>query len=257
MNKDPAKDFGPIADDYVFFMNHATEALHDAQAHCRCLAPVLPAAGAVRWLDFGCSEGNFTTRLLELLDWPPQQLRLSLIEPVDARRREAVVQLARFTTEPIPAAAGLPEEPLDEYDVVLSNHVFYYVPELLGTLRRLTAALSAQGVLRAAIAGRDNVLIQIWATGFGLIGRDIPYYTAEDVQAALADLGVPFEQESVPYRIAFPDTEENRLRIIRFLLANHLTEIPLPPLLVLFDPYASGGAIEIETASDHFTVRGS
>jgi hypothetical protein len=31
MTKSPAKDFGPIADDYAFFETHATEAERDAQ----------------------------------------------------------------------------------------------------------------------------------------------------------------------------------------------------------------------------------
>jgi hypothetical protein len=30
MSKNPAKDFGPIADDYAFFETHATEAEQDA-----------------------------------------------------------------------------------------------------------------------------------------------------------------------------------------------------------------------------------
>lgn len=255
MSKNPAKDFGPIADDYAFFVDHATEAEQDLEAHRAALA-TLPLGDTVRWLDVGCAEGNFTARLLRLLDWPAKKLRLALVEPVEGRRREALAQLAAFTAASLADWPTLPDASLGPFDVILANHVFYYVPDLPQTVARLAGALAPQGMLRAAIAGRDNVLIQIWIAGFALLGRDIPYYTSEDVQAALDESGIPYAKQAVPYRIAFPDSEANRLRLIRFLLANHLTELPLEPLLELFDPYVRAGQIEIETASDHFTVQG-
>lgn len=38
MSKNPAKDFGPIADDYAFFETHATEAEQDVRAYGERLA---------------------------------------------------------------------------------------------------------------------------------------------------------------------------------------------------------------------------
>jgi hypothetical protein len=42
--------------------------------------------------------------------------------------------------------------------------------------------------------------------------------------------------------------------MIRFLLAEHHAQMSRPLLLDLFDPYAHAGRIEIQTASDHFTI---
>jgi hypothetical protein len=75
------------------------------------------------------------------------------------------------------------------------------------------------------------------------------------VEAALQQLGAAYRKQEVPYQLAFPDTEENRMRILRFLLANHLGQIPPRPLLGLFDQYAHSGWITIHTASDHYTIR--
>src|SRR5262245_55459753 len=101
MSENPEKDFGPIADDYAFFEEHATEAKEDARAYVARLGPMAPVAGILRMLDFGCGSGAFTARFLEQAGWPPGRLRLTLVEPVEAARRQAVARLGRFTESPI------------------------------------------------------------------------------------------------------------------------------------------------------------
>jgi SAM-dependent methyltransferase len=253
--KNPEKDFGPIADDYAFFERHATEAKEDALAHAKRLREVVPTDGMVRMLDFGCGSGKFTARLLKMAGWQPDQLRLTLVEPVEARRREAVARLAGFSTTPVADAAMLPAGLAESFNVVLANHVLYYVPGLREQLAKLIGAVAAGGIFTAAIASRTNALIEIWITGFGLLGREIPYYTSEDVERTLEELGAVYEKQHVAYELAFPDTEENRMRIICFLLADHLAHMPHRPLLELFDRHSRSGRIDIRTASDHFTVR--
>jgi SAM-dependent methyltransferase len=255
MSVGPEKDFGPIADDYAFFENHATEAKADAEAYAEQLREFVPAKGIVRMLDFGCGTGSFTARLLQLIGWPPERLQLTLVEPVESRRSQAVAQLARFTQSPLHESAALPDGLAGRFDVVLANHVLYYVPNLRADLTKLIDSLSAPGIFVCAIAPRTNALIQFWITGFGLLGMEVPHHTSEDVEAGLHELDTNYEKRQVPYELTFPDTEENRMRIIRFLLAEHLAKIPHVPLLELFDQYVEAGRINMQTASDHFTVR--
>ena len=110
-------------------------------------------------------------------------------------------------------------------------------------------------MLATAIAGRANALIEIWIAAFALVGREVPYHTSEDVEAALVELGVAYEKESAPYELVFADSEENRMRIIRFLLAEHLHEMPVGALLAMFDRYSCGGEVRVRTASEHYTIR--
>lgn len=255
MSNNPAKDFGPIAEDYSFFESHATEAIADVRAYGERLRGVGDSAGTIRMLDFGCGSGTFTLRLLEHMQWRPERLRLTLVEPVETARRAAVERVRQFSAVPVTAIATLPDEIVDRYDVILANHVLYYVPELQSQLAKLIGSLSATGVFTAAIAGRTNTLIEFWKVGFGLLGRDIPYHVSEDVESSLRALGVDYDKRQVGYELSFPDTEENRMRIIRFLLADYLPQMPQDPLLHLFDPYSQSGRIEIRTASDHFTIR--
>jgi len=255
MGENPAKDFGPIADDYAFFETHATEAEHDCRAYVERLVDIVPAAGPIRLLDFGCGSGTFTARFLERASWPPERLRLSLVDPVEAARREAVKAMAGYTRHPVIDSAILPDGMAGLFEIVLANHVLYYVPELHSQLAGLIDTLSPAGVFVTAIGSRTNALIQFWVAGFHWLGKEVPYHTSEDVEACLEQSGAAYRKQAVAYRLNFPDTEMNRMRILRFLFAEHLARIPHRPLLDLFDRHAHSGWVTIQTASDHFTVR--
>ncbi|MBL9165214.1 MAG: methyltransferase domain-containing protein [Planctomycetaceae bacterium] len=256
MSENPAKDFGAIADDYSFFEHHATEAREDVRAYAEELHGLLPTTGVVRMLDFGCGTGTFTERFLDELGWPPERVSLTLVEPVDAVRRQAVERLASRSGAPIVESAVLPGEDAGPFDLILANHVFYYVPNLRAELAKLIGSLVAGGTFVTAIAGRSNVLIQFWIAAFRELGRDVPYHVAEDVEGALQELGANYDKRSVEYELVFEDSEANRMRILRFLLADHLPLLRREFLLGLFDRYAGDGRVEIRTASEHLMVRG-
>ena len=256
MSENPAKDFGAIDDDYSFFERHATEAREDVRAYAEELHGLLPTTGVVRMLDFGCGTGTFTERFLDELGWPPERVSLTLVEPVDAVRRQAVNRLASRSGAPIADSATLPGEGAGPFDLILANHVFYYVPNLRAELAKLVGSQSTGGVFATAIAGRSNALIQFWIAAFRELGRDIPYQVAEDLEGALQELGASYAKRSVGYELVFEDSEANRMRVLRFLLADYLPLLPREFLLGLFDRYACDGRIEIRTASEHFAVRG-
>src|SRR5262245_41584533 len=152
MSKNPAKDFGPIADDYAFFETHATEAANDAQAYVERLAGIVPAAGPIRLLDFGCGSGTFTARFLDQAGWPRGRLRLTLVEPVESARRQAVARTAGYSDHPAVDSATLRGGTTSTFEVVLANHSLYYVLWLAGQLAGLIDALSPAGVFMTAVA---------------------------------------------------------------------------------------------------------
>src|SRR5262249_26864249 len=102
---------------------------------------------------------------------------------------------------------------------------------------------------------RDNALVDLWCRAFPLIGRPVPYQTAEDVEAALRQLGRPFERREVGYDLNFQDTEENRLKILRFLFGDHLAVLPRSEILAFFDPSGNAGRIEMHTGNRQYYVR--
>src|SRR5262249_55025687 len=162
----------------AFFMAHATEAESDVAAYARELAGFDGGRAAIGWLDFGCGNGDFTERLLSRLGWSPKALRMTLVEPVGPQREEAARRLAKFSAQPIQSREDLPAAQAGPFDLVLSNHVLYYVDDLAATLGQMRALLRPGGKLLLAIAGWENPLLRLWKTGFVLIGRPVPYHAA-------------------------------------------------------------------------------
>ena len=83
----------------------------------------------------------------------------------------------------------------------------------------------------------------------------MPYHIAEDFEAALVRLGAAFTRQPVPYELVFDDSEENRLKVLRFLLSNYFDELPRGALLDFFTPYVEGNRVVIRTGHQQFSVR--
>ncbi|NIL97305.1 MAG: methyltransferase domain-containing protein, partial [Planctomycetales bacterium] len=174
------KDFGPIEDDYAFFMKSATEAQGDRAELLKELRQRFSAASETSWLDFGCGSGEFSESLLDELAFPAQQLQLSLLEPVSKHLGQAVERLSRYTSATIPRHASPETLSAGGYDFVLANHSAYYVHSAAEMTELLPKILRSPGMAILAIAGADNFLVRLWKFGFHSIGREIPYWIAED-----------------------------------------------------------------------------
>jgi SAM-dependent methyltransferase len=249
------KPFALIHDAYAFFQQHATETEADIQAYLPHLRAVAPGDQPLRMLDVGCGDGQFTAALLARAPWTPSRLRLALVEPDDVYRHQAVVRLQSFTTRPVQAWPALPAPLHACFDLVVVNHVLYYVPDLDGALAALLRALASPGLFLAAMAGQTNAMAQLCRRCFDVLGKPYPFHTAEDCEAALARLGAAYGTEDVHYELVFPDTAENRLCMGRFLLGGDVHAVPRPVLLQCFDPYALAGHIAMRLVHKHFMVR--
>ena len=247
MKNGQQRSFDPIIDDYAFFEVHSTEGEMGLRAYAAHLGAVEGANERIRMLDFGSGTGSFSQSFLQQAGWPPVNLELTLVEPGEVARKKAAERLSPFSAYSIEHAAGLPEGKQGEFSLILANHSLYYVPDLAQTAAHLYRMLRPGGKLLAAMAGKENVLIQCWAVGFELLGQSIPYYTGDGLRAVLEHAGMAYQEEKVFYSITFPDATANRMKILRFLFGPRLPSIPLAPLLAFFDPYAKAGAVHIET----------
>jgi hypothetical protein len=79
--------------------------------------------------------------------------------------------------------------------------------------------------------------------------------TAEDVEMALASLGEDYGAEEVHYELVFPDAEEHRLSMGRFLMGSDFDAVPRRAILAGFDPYSNAGEIAMQVVHKHFIVR--
>jgi SAM-dependent methyltransferase len=248
------KDFGPLQESYAFFLDHATEEAEDARAYAEQVQSLAAGTELIRMLDFGCGAGRFTVQFLARSRLAPERLELSLVEPVDVVRQQAVQRLQSASAHPVCAWSQLPRDLDSRFDLVLANHVFYYVPNLDEVVESILRSLAPKGQFLAAIAGHSNVFIQFWNQCFALIGKPLPYNTAADFEEALRGQGISYSKQQVEYNLNFPDSEENRLAIMHFLLGHYLLEVPRGALLELFDPHAAEGRIAMRIRHDHFTA---
>ena len=249
-----SKNFDSILSDYDFFETHATEADQDAAHYLPHFQRIEVTDRPIRLLDFGCGAGRFLDMLLSQVGWEPSQLQLSLVEPGEVGRLKAVERLQPFTGFPITHWASLPDDLTPSFDIILSNHVLYYVHPLKETLARLISSLAPQGQFLFAIANDDNPLIQIWDLAFGLIDEPIPYNKLTTVTEALTELTIPSISEQVTFQIQFSDSKENRMRMLRFLLNEHLERMPEGELLAFFDEFVEGEEVKIETMNTHLGI---
>ena len=182
-------------------------------------------------------------------------LTIGACEPVANQLRQAAERLKSFTTLAIELGPELHATDDEGFDLILANHVFYYVTDLDATLAKLVGTLNPDGLFLVALAGRDNAMFRFWEKGFAHLGQPVPYWLAEDFEAALQKLGVRYEKELSRYELIFPDSEQNRMKILRFLCADHLASMPEQELLTLFDPFARDDCVEMHTHSMHFMIR--
>ncbi len=259
MNALTTKDFGPIRDEYAFFAAHATEAENDLAAYLpgfrgslsrRLASPDAPC----RLLDFGCGPGAFTATVLDQLNCPPDRLLLSVVEPQPGYLHQAGIVLRAYSTSDVRGWEHLPPDSDGEFDIIFANHVLYYVPDLDEIVPSLVRGRADGGLFQTAIAGHDNVLIQFWVRAFAMLGRPVPYHTAESVAATFGRHGIPAASREVSYRLSFPDTPENRSHVLRFLLGEHFQSLPEDDIRSFFNPYASAGTITIDTTNRQFSV---
>src|SRR5262245_22750122 len=255
MSQTTSKSFASIRDAYAFFQQHATETEEDIRAYLPHLRGLLMGDNAIRMLDFGCGDGGVTAALLERAQVPPERLRLALVEPDDVYRHQAVERLQLYTIQPVQAWPALPPHLHACFDLVVANHVLYYVPDLDSTLLAVLHTLATPGLFLTAMAGRANAMTQFCLRCFDLLGKPLPFYTAEDCEAALTGLGEAYCTEDIHYELIFPDTEEHRLTVGRFLMGGDFHAVPRPALLQGFDSYVHAGQIAMQLVHKHFIVR--
>jgi trans-aconitate methyltransferase len=254
-NVESSKSFAPIHDDYAFFQEHSTEAEADLSSHLHYILPLVKSGKAIHLLDFGCGDGLFTHQLLARARFDPSRLNLSLVEPDSGYQHQARTRLQVFTSNPISSWPSIPPEQENSFDLILANHVLYYVKNLADILGQLLEAQDSDSCFLISMAGLENVLMQIIYLSFASLLEPMPYYQAEDIEITLVALKQQFQKKRIDYEVNFPDKEENRLKMFRFLLGENFERMDREKIVRLFDPYVVKRRIIIQTYHYQFVIK--
>ncbi|TNE47261.1 MAG: class I SAM-dependent methyltransferase [Bacteroidetes bacterium] len=241
--------FDPILDDYLFFEQHSTESEADLKAYLPHVASIDLPGQPAHLLDFGSGTGSFSSRFLDRVGWRPDKLTLTITEPgsiARKRSRERLQAYTEYVVQDYPTLFQVPK--MAKFDLILANHVLYYVDGLVSVLGALSSRLRPGGKLLAAMAGAENTIIQCWNYGYGMVGVEVPYFTGDNMAGALDQLNLQWRRERVFFLVDFPDSRENRLKMLRFIFGVNLSGLQTEPLLAFFDPYQQNGNIRIETS---------
>jgi len=255
MNAEPKVDYAEVREDFEFFLAHSNETEAQIKAMTPYLGWLSRGPQPVQFLDFGCGTGDFTAQLLGALEPPPADLEISLLEPVAEHLQQAANALSPFAERFIESVPYISSLEGKEFDFILANHSLYFLTEqeVADLLRRV----APERMMIAALLHHDNALAQIWLKACVLMNEEFPFIFAETVENVLRDQRASYEREMVGYKIEFPDTGDNRYRVLHFLFGAYLNKIPKEQALGLFDPHRTADKIRIETEYPHLIVRGA
>jgi len=249
------KNFESLHDAYTFFQEHSTEAEQDRLGYLSHLVPLARSGRPIRLLDFGSGDGGFLTAVLDRAGFDPQKLTLSLVEPDAGYRRQAVASLQAFTERPIRAWPELPTEEDGPFDVVLANHVLYYVIDLADTVARIRRVLADDGIFLTTMGDHGNAFSQWSDQVYAALHVTPPHYLAPDLETILTDAGQPFEKTTITYDLGFPDSAANRILLLRFMLGQNFDRLPPNQLLALLDPHTADGRVAVRTYHYQLAIR--
>jgi SAM-dependent methyltransferase len=248
------KSFESLHDAYAFFQDHSSEAAADREGYLPYLVALPWRDRPVRLLDFGCGDGLFSSQLLERAGLAPERLELSLVEPDPGYRATAVKRLQAYCRSPVAAWPELPAGEAQAYDLILSNHALYYVTDLAGSVAGLLDRLAPGGMLLAAMGDGGNIFAQWMDRVFAELGEPAPHFRSGDLEAVLPALGRDWRRERIDYLLDFPDSQANRIKILRFMLGAYYDRLDRDWLLGLFDGQAANGRLTVATFHYHFVI---
>jgi SAM-dependent methyltransferase len=250
-----SKNFVSLHDDYAFFQSHSTEAEQDIISHLSFLLPLVKAGRTINLLDFGCGDGYFLSQLLSRVEIDSNRLCLYLVEPDAGYRQQALSRIQSFSKTPVLAWSYLPSDRKDSFDLVLANHVLYYVNDIVEILEQVLESIKMGGLFIVTMGGSENALGKIIEQSFAMIEEPVPYHLAEELELILVGRGYKFQKHQVNYEVIFHDREENRFTMLHFLLGENIGRMDLEKLPKLFDQYALAGKIVIQTFHYQFVIQ--
>jgi SAM-dependent methyltransferase len=166
---------------------------------------------------------------------------------------EAREKVARFTAGEV-AVATSPEELEGDFDLITSKHALYYVKDLRSTVRALVGLLKPGGLALLVLGGKENHQSGLWESAYAAWKLPVPYYRAEDVAREIEAAGFPCETRTVHSSLRFPDSPDNRQKILRFLFTGNTAGIAPESLFHFLDPMKQEGDIVIGNTSWLFRV---
>ena len=173
----------------------------------------------LRLLDVACGSGKFPSALVRDADVASARIKpidYALLDPSDFSLAEA----RRALVAPFVAGREYPTTlqalacPRGAFDIVWAAHALYALPasELQAGLRRFMHVLRGIGFIAHAAADAHYVRFYRRYLDAFRGGQGTPYINAEQIVAALRDMGVAFETQEIGYENRAPQAQAQQVQ---------------------------------------------
>lgn len=246
------KDFEAILSDYEFFCAHSNE----KKANLEILSRFIKERSwgkKVRILDFGCGPGDFLFDLVELSMDSKQALEINLVEPSSVYRKKAKKVFLKRRNVEINDWKEFDSTRKGRYDLIIANHVLYYVKDKAKLLESFSRAAHSETLILVTLSGARNGLNALTRYANELAGIELPYRTFEEFEGYLRSEKINHDQHPMNAELRFVDTAENRAKIVRFVLGQSATLV-LGTVSAFLDHYKVGKEIVIPLEDIVFQV---
>jgi len=253
--------FQAVEDDFAFFLEHTDEIAREIPLYRESLLALLPPAGA-RMMEYGPGTGSMLKNILSgpgLENLLPR-LEAVLAEPSPAFREQCRLNLSGLglkRLEIFPFVADYLETPDAEHslDLILTNHVFYYVDVFPAEFALLLKALKPGGHIVGALGDPGHPLLKVYEANWDKWGVVKHRRHPSEILQAFRASGLNIETRLVSSALEFPDTPENRLKMHRFLLVESGGFDP--ESLAWMDDFKRGETIRFEQLDDFYVLKKS
>lgn len=250
------KDFSNILDAYNFFKEHSTE--YEAN---RCEVVLMLEQSnllkkGISILDFGSGDGEFLSDLYTKIDFNKFDPRLYIYEPVEYNQESAKLKLSSVGYDSLTVLENVDDFPEATLDLILVNHVLYYVENLGHTISTLISKLDKNGQLWILMASDDNSLIKLWGAFFEKLGMKIPYFLTADLKFILENKFIEYSQtKKIKSAFRFINSPENRNHMARFLLGNYSNQFDDETIKETISSYEKNDEIDLPLCDILFMIR--
>lgn len=238
------KEFSDILSDYDFFKTNCNEDENMLSIFVREIMSFVELnsfkftnENGLKLLDFGSGDGKFLESLIKNKVIPNIfNSEFSLVEPDAIYRLEALKRLGHYTRSPIVMLdknLSLMSH-LHKFDLILANHVLYYVDDFKSTMDAFFECKSSNGKLIISMSEKRHALCHLLQEFCNLNEVEYPYYVASDLLNYLDKNSIQYKSKHVLSELRFKNSVENLDKIVRFILSNKYAHLKSESILKQF-----------------------
>jgi len=237
--------------DYDFFVAHTTEKRVIVENLVRIVKSRLQPSGKVEVLDFGSARGALSEALIQNIEGLRERTTFSVVEPEATFRKDSVSRLGSYSRNSVRAWKFLPAKFQKRFHIVLANHVLYYIDDFNSVNKRILGSLADGGVYIITLSNEDSSLVKIIES----LGESQRASYIKTLEKSLDSLGAQYSYTQVQSELKFPDSIENRKRVLRFMFGNDYDTYREKTLLASFERYRVNENIVLPLSDNIYEIR--